>query len=140
MFSGCSSLWILPDISIWNIKNVTDMSSMFSGCSSLSTLPDISKWGKSTSKCKDISYMFNRCISLSYLPDLTKFDFSSVKYKNGIFNDCFSSINLFDLSLINSNEMEKPNIEESEENSEFEGSLNLYDLLLSLSLIMSNNG
>ena len=43
MFSGCSSLSSLPDISKWNTSNVTDMSCMFFGCSSLSSLPDISK-------------------------------------------------------------------------------------------------
>ena len=32
MFSYCSSLKSLPDISNWNINNVTNMSSMFRGC------------------------------------------------------------------------------------------------------------
>ena len=44
MFSGCSSLQSLPDISKWNTKNVTNMSKMFKSCSSLQSLPDISKW------------------------------------------------------------------------------------------------
>ena len=35
MFSGCSSLNNLPDISKWDTKNVTDMSGMFRGCSKL---------------------------------------------------------------------------------------------------------
>ena len=35
MFSGCSSLSSLPDISKWNTNNVTTMTSMFDGCSSL---------------------------------------------------------------------------------------------------------
>ena len=43
MFSGCSSLSSLPDISKWNINNITNMSYMFSGCESLSSIPDISK-------------------------------------------------------------------------------------------------
>ena len=33
MFSGCSSLSSLPDISKWNINKVNYKSSMFSGCS-----------------------------------------------------------------------------------------------------------
>ena len=37
MFSGCSTLLSLPDISKWNTNNTTDMSNMFSGCSSLSS-------------------------------------------------------------------------------------------------------
>ena len=64
--------------------------------------------------------MFKRCISLPCIQDLTEFDFSSVESKNDIFNDCFSSINLFDMSLINSNKMKKPNIKESKANSEYE--------------------
>ena len=44
IFSECSSLSLLPDISKWNINKVTDMRNMFSECSSLSLLPDISNW------------------------------------------------------------------------------------------------
>ena len=43
MFSKCSSLTNLPDISKWNTNNVKNMSGIFYGCSSLSNLPDISK-------------------------------------------------------------------------------------------------
>ena len=46
LFFGCSSLKSLPDISKWNINNVTDMHALFTKCSSLSSLPDISKWNK----------------------------------------------------------------------------------------------
>ena len=35
LFSGCSSLISLPDISKWNVNNVNNMSFLFSGCSSL---------------------------------------------------------------------------------------------------------
>ena len=38
MFSGCSSLLSLPDISNWNTKNITNMKFLFSGCSSLLSL------------------------------------------------------------------------------------------------------
>ena len=44
MFSSCSSLQSLPDISKWNTEKVTDMSYMFESCRSLKSLPDISKW------------------------------------------------------------------------------------------------
>ena len=44
MFSGCSSLSSLPDISKWNTNNVINMHSLFYECSSLISLPDISKW------------------------------------------------------------------------------------------------
>ena len=59
MFRRCSSLSSLPDISKWNINNVTSMLGMFEGCSSLSSLPDISKWNINN----NIStfHMFNEC-------------------------------------------------------------------------------
>ena len=47
MFSGCSTLFSIPDISNLNISNVKYMNSMFKGCKSLSSLPDISKWDMS---------------------------------------------------------------------------------------------
>ena len=42
LFTGCSNLKYLPDISKWNIINSTDIGSMFAGCTSLISLPDIS--------------------------------------------------------------------------------------------------
>ena len=59
MFSYCSSLSSLPDISKWNTSNVTNMSFMFSWCSSLSSLPDISEWN--TSNVTNMSNMFDEC-------------------------------------------------------------------------------
>ena len=44
IFSGCSSLSTLPDISKWNTKNVKNMEYFCYGCSSLTFLPDLSKW------------------------------------------------------------------------------------------------
>ena len=43
MFSYCSSLESLPDISKWNLNNIENISNMFSGCESLKSFPDISK-------------------------------------------------------------------------------------------------
>ena len=65
MFWNCSSLKYLPDISKWNIDNVTDMSNMFLNCSSLKYLPDISKWN--TNNVKNMSLIFCNCSSLKYL-------------------------------------------------------------------------
>ena len=59
MFSGCSSLLNLPDISKWNTNNVKDMSFMFCGCYSLLYLPDISKWN--TNNVTNMSSMFYLC-------------------------------------------------------------------------------
>ena len=62
MFSQCSSLISLPDISKWDIKNTTNMFSMFYGCSSLISLPDISKWD--IKNISDMEYMFSECLSI----------------------------------------------------------------------------
>ena len=50
MFLKCSSLISLPDISKWNINNVTNMSQMFYKCTLLISLPDISKWNNTNNK------------------------------------------------------------------------------------------
>ena len=46
------------NIILKGINNVINMNSMFSGCSSLSSLPDISKWN--TNKVTNMSYMFRK--------------------------------------------------------------------------------
>ena len=43
LFSRCLSLKELPDISKWNIINVTKMNGLFNKCSSFKEFPDISK-------------------------------------------------------------------------------------------------
>ena len=59
MFSNCSSLNNLPDISKWDTKNVTNMSNIFSGCNSLNNLADISK--RNTKNVTNMSHMFFGC-------------------------------------------------------------------------------
>ena len=99
LFSGCSSLKILPDISNWNTRNVTDLSYMFSGCKSLEYLPDISKWN--TSNVKNMSNMFSGCSSLLYLPDISKWDTSKVNNMGGIFHECSKLSSLPDITKWN---------------------------------------
>ena len=70
MFSGCSSLSSLPDISNWNTSNVTDMYRMFYECSSLSSLPDISNWNIKNLKDKD--EMFEGCKKSLNIPSQFK--------------------------------------------------------------------
>ena len=76
MFSGCSSLSSLPDISKWNTNNVNNMSYMFSGCLSLSSLPDISKWN--TNNVNNMSGMFSGCLN-SILSKVIKTKFKYLK-------------------------------------------------------------
>ena len=72
VFSYCSSLSSLPDISKWNTNNVTDISYMLSDCPSLSYLPDISKWNSNS--VINMRYMLRNCKSL----------FLYLKFQNGI--------------------------------------------------------
>ena len=62
IFSGCSSLLSLPDISKWKTNNVINMSYMFNRYSSLSSLPDISKWN--TYNVTNMSYMFYEVLNI----------------------------------------------------------------------------
>ena len=59
MFYGCRSIVFLPDISNWNISNVTDISGIFSNCRDLVSLPDISK--KNTAIVIKMSNLFSFC-------------------------------------------------------------------------------
>ena len=59
MFTACKSLSYLPDISKWNINNVTKIRYKFYRCSSLTYLPDISKWN--TNNVTIMSCMFGGC-------------------------------------------------------------------------------
>lgn len=61
MFSSCSGLTSL-DLSKFDTRNVTDMSSMFSGCNRLTSL-DLSGWD--TSKVILMGLMFDGCASLT---------------------------------------------------------------------------
>jgi surface protein len=72
MFIKCECTNI-PDISKWNISNLTNIMGMFSNCIYLTSLPDISNWD--ISNLKDISKIFDECKSLKSLPDI---------YQNGI--------------------------------------------------------
>ena len=65
MFSGCSSLTFLPDISKFSEGEVDNL---FNGCISLVTLPDITKFS-----AEEVDYLFKDCISLvSSLPYIEK--------------------------------------------------------------------
>ena len=99
MFYDCSSLESLPDISKWNTSNVTNMDRMFYGCKSLKSLPDISKWN--TSNVTNMKFMFSWCNSLESLPDISKWNTSNVKNMEHIFYNCSSLKSLPDFSKWN---------------------------------------
>ena len=96
LFFGCKSLKSLPDISKWDTSNVLDMNHMFSECSKLTSLPDISKWD--ISNVIDFSYMFSNCSKLQFLPDISKWKISKAKNISYLFNYCISLGILPDIS------------------------------------------
>ena len=101
IFSECSTLSSLPDISKWNTYNVTNMSAIFDRCSILSSLPDISKWN--TNNVTDMSGMFFRCLSLSSLPDISKWNTNNVTNMRAMILLCSSLSSLPDISKWNAN-------------------------------------
>ena len=78
----------MPNISKWNIINVTNISGIFYECLSIKTLPDISNWD--TSNVLDMSDLFYKCSSLRVLPDISKWNISNVKNMSGMFVECSS--------------------------------------------------
>ena len=64
IFSECSSLKYLPDISKWRTNNVIIMEYMFYECSKLKSLPDISKW--KTNNVTNMQSLFDKCSSLNF--------------------------------------------------------------------------
>ena len=99
LFSGCSSLKYLPNISKWNLKNTTDISLMFAGCTSLIYLPDISNWN--TQNITDMYGLFYNCSSLKELPDISKWNINNVNALSGLFYGCSSLKELPDISKWN---------------------------------------
>ena len=99
MFSHCSSLLSLPDISKWNTNTITNMNNLFYECSSLKSLPDISKWN--TSFVTNMSHMFYKCSSLLTLPNISKWNTSNVIDMSYMFNRCSSLKSVPDISIWN---------------------------------------
>ena len=85
-----------PDISIWNIKKVENISFCFKNCCELISLPDISKWD--THKVIKMKCLFYECSNLKQLPNISKWNLNNVKDMSGIFYDCYSLTRLPDIS------------------------------------------
>ena len=100
MFSS-SDFLLSDDMSKLDTKYITYMSNLFSNCSTLESLPDISNWN--LSKVINISDIFEKCSSLKFLPDISKWDTSNIKYMRNIFKDCNSLVSLPDISKWNIN-------------------------------------
>ena len=104
MFSECSTIIDLPEISIWDTSNIVNVCGMFYFCSSLISLPDISKFN--TSNITNMGFMFRNCSSLKYLPDISNWDTSNITNMNCIFSECSTLISLPDISGWNTSNVE----------------------------------
>ena len=106
LFENCESLSLLSDISKWDTTNVKNLSYMFQNCRSLSTIPDISDWN--TENVTDMSFIFDNCTLLKFLPDISKWNVKNVVNMSHMFNSCFSLLKLPNISnwnTINVNDM-----------------------------------
>ena len=69
MFSKCSSLTYLPDISNFNTSKVECCNEIFAYCSSLKKILDISKWN--TNNIIKMDRLFLDCSKIETLPDIS---------------------------------------------------------------------
>ena len=100
MFSGCTSLISLPNISVWNTSSLQSLNEMFLGCKSLTSFPELTAWD--TSNVKDMVGIFND-FNTSITPELN----ISAKLENESF---LESINFRQLwSKINEENLENEN-------------------------------
>ena len=78
IFSNCTSLISVPDLSKWNTNNIKDMFYLFSDCFTLPFLPDISKWKNYEDKHKIEKPDYNMINSIdSVIVDFTTFTWTS---------------------------------------------------------------
>ena len=96
MFSGCSSLKSLPDISKWETNNIKYMDDLFINCLSLEFLPDISKWN--TKNVINMRRLFYNCASLKAIPDISKWNIKYVIDIDYMLYGCISLITLPNIS------------------------------------------
>ena len=104
MFSDCSSLQSVGDLSGWDVNSITDFGRMFYNCPSLQSVGDLSGWD--VSSATNISSMFYNCSSLQSVGDLSGWDVSSATNISSMFSDC-SSLQTLDLSGWNTNNVTK---------------------------------
>ena len=82
------------DLSDWDVKSATDMSSMFAGCSALVETGDISHWN--VSSLLNASAMFESCVALKSV-DLSHWATPSLTNVGSMFFRC-SALQVIDIS------------------------------------------
>ena len=111
MFSGCTSLKYLPDISKWDTNNIQFMDDLFSNCLSLKSLPDISKWN--IKNVTNMRRLFYNCKSLKILPNISKWNLKNITDIDYIFYGCSSLLSLPNISKWNTKNLNLDNFFES---------------------------
>jgi len=101
MFFNCSCLKALPDISNWNLKNVTSIYAMFYNCISLMSLPDITKFDQD--KLFDMNWRIYGCNSLECLLHINKWDTKEATNIDSSFFDSNLISKLEDISECDNN-------------------------------------
>lgn len=95
MFSHCYNITTL-DLSTWNVDNVNNMDSMFYYCSGLTNL-NISTWN--VSNVTNMTHMFDNCSGLTNL-NISNWNTANVRSMNSMFSRC-SGLAKLDLSNFN---------------------------------------
>lgn len=96
MFSGCTSLTSIKNISSLDTSQATTFANMFSGCASLSSV-DVS--GFDTSKATSMSGMFENCSNLENI-DVLNFNTAAVTDMSRMFDGC-AKLKSLDISNFN---------------------------------------
>ena len=133
LFLNCSNLISLPDISLWNTKNVINMAFMFGKLQNLlllasffcklnvknypwlSSFPFFSKSNylyvqkikEKLVNCINLKSLHD--ISLSSLPDLSNWNLKNVNSIKGMFNNCSNLFKIPDISKWNDKNIQEIN-------------------------------
>ena len=121
MFFNCFCLKSLPDISDWNLKNITSFYAMFYNCISLISLPDISKFDQE--KLFDMNWRIYGCNSLECLLHINKWETKETPNIDSCFFDSSLISKLEDISdcdnkIIYKSDEDDNDIEEDKSNDD----------------------
>ena len=103
LFNECTNLINISCIEKWEMSNLTKINNLFSNCENLQSIPNISKWD--ISSVDDMSYLFHNCKSLKSLPDISNWNTSNVENMNSVFCDCTKLESFPDISSWKTNKV-----------------------------------
>ena len=96
MFDSCSTLLKVPEFLNGSTEALTDMGWMFQSCSSLTDISSLSGWN--TSSVTNMYALFEGCSSLSDISSLSGWNTSSVTDMRWVFHNCSSLSDISSLS------------------------------------------